>query len=516
MAAIFKSGYLLSPPSMKGARVTLFGLLCATPVFGQFYELEFGTPVQGLNTSHPIYGPASDATTLDFLNVAPNSGQVIDMRIEVVNVTSPSYEFDITIPNYKESTTVEPNDDMGYRYFWESDSGFPQTGGISYRLEFFEGGGTFTVPFTIPEVRFLMYDVDGEANQSESVRTFLNQGFVGYQLPNTNSVTFTPENGGASYLFTGGGTNVAEDDNSGAFILYYENTDTITFQMESTTTSGTADNGVFSAIDGDLSFLAGDFSNFFAFESVSAVIEGTVFEDSDNDDDGDIPIAGVTLTLKDSAGNDVDSDPDTVGIQPTTTVTDSAGNYSFNVFPGDYQVFETQPADFLSVGDTDGIDNNIIGDQNPISVAAGDTNSGNDFVEERPGAISGTVTADTNNDDLGDVPLSGVTVELFTDPNGDGDPSDGVPVAITTTGGDGSYSFSALEPGDYVVVEVQPAGFDPVTDGDSTVPGDDASNTSAVDNAIPVSIDGGETDDGNDFVEEQPGAISGTTHGRYE
>ena len=120
------------------------------------------------------------------------------------------------------------------------------------------------------------------------------------------------------------------------------------------------------------------------------------------------------------------------------------------------------------------------------------------------------LTADTNNDGSGDAALAGVTVQLFTDPNGDGDPSDGSPVATTTTGTDGSYNFAGVTPGDYVVVETQPAGFDTVTDGDSTLPGDDALNASATDDAIPVSVDANETDDGNDFVEEAPGVIAGT------
>ena len=120
----------------------------------------------------------------------------------------------------------------------------------------------------------------------------------------------------------------------------------------------------------------------------------------------------------------------------------------------------------------------------------------------------GAITEDTNNDGVGEDPIAGVVVELFEDTDGDGQP-DGVAIASTTTGTDGSYSFSGVAPGDYVVVETQPAGFDTVTDVDSTLPGDDVANGSAVDNAIPVSIASGETDDGNNFVEEQPGVIAG-------
>ena len=372
LAQIFRFGVSTFSQLPRRSCVVLVGLLCSKSVLAQVFDLEFGTPVEGTNSNaQSNLGPSSTLTTLTFLDVAPTSGTNIDMRVSVINVTSPAYFYSESIPNYSTASTAEPNNDLGYIYVWDAGTGSTQPGGITYKLEFFDGGGTFTTPFVIPEARFLIFDVDGEATQTESVRTFTNQGFVGYQTPNTDTVALTEENGGESFLFTGPGVNVAESDNSGAFILYFENTSTVIFQMESITTSGTADNGVFSAIDGDLSFLAGDFSDFFDFVSVAAKIEGSVLEDTNNDGIGELPIAGVELTLKDSAGNDVDGDPEIAGIQPTTTVTDSNGNYTFQRAPGDYQVVQTQPAGFLSVSDTDGANNNTIGDENLITVAAG-------------------------------------------------------------------------------------------------------------------------------------------------
>ena len=52
--------------------------------------------------------------------------------------------------------------------------------------------------------------------------------------------------------------------------------------------------------------------------AVLGSISGSVLEDVDNDNDGDVGIAGVLMTLLDSTGNVV-----------ATTVTDSAGNYVF-------------------------------------------------------------------------------------------------------------------------------------------------------------------------------------------
>jgi len=66
----------------------------------------------------------------------------------------------------------------------------------------------------------------------------------------------------------------------------------------------------------------------------NATISGTVFEDTNDDDAGDDPIAGVLIELKDLAGNVVAS-----------TTTDANGAYEFTgVTPGDYILMETDPA----------------------------------------------------------------------------------------------------------------------------------------------------------------------------
>ncbi|MNX68356.1 Serine-aspartate repeat-containing protein D precursor [compost metagenome] len=67
--------------------------------------------------------------------------------------------------------------------------------------------------------------------------------------------------------------------------------------------------------------------------------------------------------------------------------------------------------------------------------------------------ISGTVFKDPERDGVnggGEPPLAGVTIELV---------QNGVVIATTTTGADGTYTFIDLPAGDYTVREVQPDGY---------------------------------------------------------
>jgi len=128
------------------------------------------------------------------------------------------------------------------------------------------------------------------------------------------------------------------------------------------------------------------------------------------------------------------------------------------------------------------------------------------IIDLRLGNITGNVSEDTNNDGAGDVPLSGVTLELFTDPNGDGDPSDGVSLGTTTTNGSGDYAFNDVPFGDYVVVESQPLGFADVSENEGGADNDQPNN--GIPNAIAVTVSSSDPDgvlqnedQNNDFVE---------------
>ena len=77
-------------------------------------------------------------------------------------------------------------------------------------------------------------------------------------------------------------------------------------------------------------------------------------------------------------------------------------------------------------------------------------------------SINGHVYNDTNQSGVfvpGDGGLTGVMLQLFTDPNGDGNPSDGSLVQIATTDGNGYYELLNLNSGHYVIVESLLPGY---------------------------------------------------------
>lgn len=188
-------------------------------------------------------------------------------------------------------------------------------------------------------------------------------------------------------------------------------------------------------------------------------ISGQVLDDQNNDNTGDTPIVGVTLTLKDASGNDIDSNPALPGVQPTTTTTAVNGGYTFsNVPPGSYRVVETDPAGFISV-----TTNTVT----PVVVTPGLSVTGVDFVDERPATLGNLVWHDANNDglkDAGESGIDGVIVELL-DGSGNSIDSDAVAAGMqpttSTTAGGGLYSFSGVPPGTYRLRIASPPGLYP-------------------------------------------------------
>ncbi|UOG93786.1 MAG: IPTL-CTERM sorting domain-containing protein [Candidatus Thiothrix sulfatifontis] len=246
-------------------------------------------------------------------------------------------------------------------------------------------------------------------------------------------------------------------------------------------------------------------------------------------DAGDTPLAGATVTLLDKDGNAVVLGGDMV-IAPIITGAD--GKYVFSNLPeGQYSISVAAPADsdYMPTKGGADVDNDasntdsncdvdtgktslftLTAGAEPDAAADGDGTDSNMTVDcgfylpaAEKATISGTVSVDTTGDSSGETPLAGITLSLLKP---DGTPvldTDGKPVT-TLTNANGEYLFANLDAGDYLVVQTQPADYNSVTDGDTTSPEDDATNTDTTDDRIPVTVIAGETDDRNDFVERAP------------
>ena len=235
----------------------------------------------------------------------------------------------------------------------------------------------------------------------------------------------------------------------------------------------------------------------------TASLGDTVWYDTNRDgiqDAGESGVQSVTVNLLDSNGNTV-----------ATTVTDANGHYSFTgLNPGDYQVqfdLSTLPANYVVSAQDQGGDDSKDSDANPttgttttITLDSGENDPTWDMgIYPQLGSWNGHVLVDTDDNGIGDTPLPGVTIKLFTDPNGDGNPSDGTLVGTTTTDSNGNYSFINLTPGDYVAVEIQPSDYSDVSENEGGNDGDKGNN--GIINAVAGTVTPGETDIKNDFVE---------------
>jgi len=196
-------------------------------------------------------------------------------------------------------------------------------------------------------------------------------------------------------------------------------------------------------------------------------VSGTVTEDTNGDGIGDTPIPNVSIVIQDGSG------------ATQTALTDGSGDYSFTVAAGDFTITETDPAGFTSVSDVDGANDNIITGNVPVGGDVPDQ----DFVDEQPSTVSGTVLEDTTGDGIGDTPISGVTVTI--------EDSTGA-VQTTTTDGNGNYTFT-VSPGEFTITETDPSGLVSVSDTDGNN-----------DNMIDGTVAPGDTSANNNFVDEEP------------
>jgi uncharacterized repeat protein (TIGR01451 family) len=224
-----------------------------------------------------------------------------------------------------------------------------------------------------------------------------------------------------------------------------------------------------------------------------AAIGDFVWNDLDADgiqDGGEPGISNVTVTLRNASSNAV-----------AVTLTDTNGLYAFtNLSPNVYFVDFTLPSGFMFSPQDQGGDDTLDSDADtttgqtaPTTLLAGENDVTVDAGMFPSGSIRGQVRLDTDIDgNLGDMDagITNVTIQLFTDPNGDGDPSDGVLVDTMNTDTNGDYAFLNLGPTNYVVVETDPSRH--VSTADTDPPND---------NRIGVPLSIGEHSTGNDFLD---------------
>ncbi|AFY94759.1 hypothetical protein [Chamaesiphon minutus] len=227
-------------------------------------DLKFDTPVGTANIPDILgRGPGFSSNEIRYTNVAPG----VDAKI-TATVTGTNYSFLGHYPNYS-ANTAEPNDDEAFRYQIATNQ--TGQGQMTYKIDLFNSGGTFTTAFLAPELNFLIYDVDGEAIQNEAVRIAKGTGLVSYQV-GSSTAALIPTEDATSYLFSGRGADQAENNTSGAAIFRFQNVNSVTFQFEANTTIpfATAPNVVFSALDGDLSYIPSFTGTFNAAVDTSA------------------------------------------------------------------------------------------------------------------------------------------------------------------------------------------------------------------------------------------------------
>lgn len=236
-------------------------------------------------------------------------------------------------------------------------------------------------------------------------------------------------------------------------------------------------------------------------EHEPATLAGFVYHDRNNDgrrDDGEEPIAGVTVILRDAEGNEI-----------ARRQSDAQGAYRFtDLRAGEYMVTESHPAGWLDGLDTPGtIDGAVTGVANQpgdairnVVLKWGSDGVEYNFGELRPATIEGMVHTDPDRDlefDDGELPLAGVRIVLLNDNGGQ--------VAETATDAQGRYRFDGLAPGRYTVVESQPAGYFNGDQKPGTTGGD-----GSVENVISgVTVASGQTSHENNFLEVPPAVISG-------
>lgn len=233
-------------------------------------------------------------------------------------------------------------------------------------------------------------------------------------------------------------------------------------------------------------------------------LEGFVFSDPNHDcvmNQGDSPIANVSITLVDQTG------------QQWTTTTDADGRYRFeDLMAGDYTVIQNQPASFFSGGQVVGNgtgDPSVSNRISAIEIGADLTDLVDYNFCEHLGAISGYVYHDRDDDGIrepnqSEEAIAGVELILLD--------SQGNAVGTTTTDVDGYYQFTSLGPDVYAVIESQPSGWLDGKDTPGAVDGQAVGTANGNDHLQGIDLTAGSQGVQYNFGELLPGSIAGQVH----
>jgi hypothetical protein len=181
------------------------------------------------------------------------------------------------------------------------------------------------------------------------------------------------------------------------------------------------------------------------------------------------------------------------------TVTDSSGYWQFTVAPGTYTIREEQQPGWTQTAPTPIPE----GDFN-ITVTFGQTSSNNDFGNVQEATKSGIKFNDLDGAGPGTTGpgLAGWTIEAFKDSDGNGILSQAEFTAgaatSAVTGAGGSYSLT-LDPGTYIVVEVNQSGWFETTPSGSSYLVNDGVSSAISSYGFAITLTSGEVDSGNNF-----------------
>lgn len=248
-------------------------------------------------------------------------------------------------------------------------------------------------------------------------------------------------------------------------------------------------------------------------EPLPVSVAGTVYEDIDADlvrHTGDAGIADVALSLWIKDG---DQYVDT-GLRADTN---DRGDYAFgedlDLKPGTYQVRETQPDGYLSVGAVPGtVDGVPVGEVQSADVLSELTISlgglaavDYDFAEYVSASLGGRVHLSTKDGDcfgsnVLHVPVSDAVVQLLD--------ANGKVTDATTTDTNGDYGFVGLPPGSYSIRELTP---DHLIDGGAKAGGAGGKVIGGGDIAD-IRVGSGDAATDYNFCERVPARLSGNVY----